>query len=348
MSKPNLLRVTYYDPKAEVRLTNYADTLVCDPDGNTLAAIRFGGYPESVKAMADAIYGGCGLDVEHSGGTQRVFSLTKQYRRQITHDGLYAEATLLVGDDPLAAANAEQTELGQPRRTFIFCEQNNPKALFDELDRKTSVPLIPRFQEYFLSELQKRKLLKPLRVVSLRERFDAWVLTGTQDDKPLIQVIDDGLKQGCIAIPGATDSTAFDGVSTVSQYLNAFGVTVAERIKSLFVPLFDPAVEPLSPEVLAVNAYLKTQAGYSLYDAQLAVAEAHKRRLDQAAVTLTIAECGSGNRRLRPRCSTKPLNEWMLSTTRYWAVHTSRCPQLPTCKRGDWSARLTADYRDSV
>jgi superfamily II DNA or RNA helicase len=298
MGKSKLMRVTYYDPQAEVRLTTYADTLVCDANQNLLVAIRFGGYPESVKAMADAIYGGGSVDIDVFGKTRRFHALSKQYRRSVTHDDIYAEATLLIEDDQLAASNAEQEELEQPRRTFIFCEKNNPKALFDELDRKAFVPLIPQFQDYFLSELQERNILKQLQVVTLREKFDAWVLTSTQDDKPLIDVIDDGLKNGDITIPGSVDTGTFDDVSTVSQYLKVFGITVAERIKKLFVPLFDPATEPLSNEVLAVNEYMQSQTGYSLYDAQLAVAEAHKRRLDQAKVTLTIAECGSGKTKI--------------------------------------------------
>jgi len=36
------------------------------------------------------------------------------------------------------------------------------------------------------------------------------------------------------------------------------------------------------------------RAGYSLYDAQLAVAEAVKRQLDRKSVALIIAECGAG------------------------------------------------------
>ena len=38
------------------------------------------------------------------------------------------------------------------------------------------------------------------------------------------------------------------------------------------MPLFDPAAEPLSGEVLDINEYVRTHAGYPLYDAQLAVA----------------------------------------------------------------------------
>jgi superfamily II DNA or RNA helicase len=298
MSKSKLMKVTYYDPKAEVCLTTYADTLVCDTNENTIAAIRFGGYPEMVKGMTDAIFGGGSVDIELSGKLLRFNSQAKQYRRQITHDGIYAESTLLISDDEQTAVNAEQEEIDRPKRTYIFCEQNNPKALFDELDRKTSVPLIPQFQDYFLSELQKRNILKPLRVLSLREKFDAWVLTGTQDDKPLIAVIDDGLKSGTIGILGAVVSDDFDEITGVSDYLKTFGVTVANRIKNLFRPLFDPAAETLSQEVTDINSYMQSQTGYSLYDAQLGVSEAIKRQLDRNPVAFLIAECGSGKTKI--------------------------------------------------
>lgn len=64
------------------------------------------------------------------------------------------------------------------------------------------------------------------------------------------------------------------------------------------MPLFDPAREPLSDEVLSINDYIMQKAGYSLYDAQLAVAEAIKRQLDRKKTALIIAECGSGKTKI--------------------------------------------------
>ena len=72
----------------------------------------------------------------------------------------------------------------------------------------------------------------------------------------------------------------------------------AERIKKLFVPLFDPATEPLSEEVLDINEYIRAHAGYSLYDAQLAVAESIKRKLGQSKVALIVAGCGTGKTKI--------------------------------------------------
>ena len=68
---------------------------------------------------------------------------------------------------------------------------------------------------------------------------------------------------------------------------------MADRIRDQFTPLFDPASEPLSEEVLAVNDYIQQEAGYSLYDAQLAVAEAVKRQLDRKGVALIPISCMS-------------------------------------------------------
>jgi superfamily II DNA or RNA helicase len=133
-----------------------------------------------------------------------------------------------------------------------------------------------------------------MEVISIHEKFSAWVLHMSHEESNIISTINDGLRHGHISIPEASHDNRFPAVNTVVQYLNAFGVMIAERIKGQFNPLFDPATESLSPEILAVNDHIKLYAGYSLFDAQLAVAEAHKRRLEIAKSTLCIAECGTG------------------------------------------------------
>ena len=56
MSTSKLMKVTYYDPKSQIRLLCYADTVVWDTKPTpTLTALRFGGYPERVQGLADAI-----------------------------------------------------------------------------------------------------------------------------------------------------------------------------------------------------------------------------------------------------------------------------------------------------
>ena len=304
MKGTQLMKMNYYDIKAEVRLEAYADTVVIEKEGSMsyLAAIRFGGYPESVKGMSEAIYGGGSVSIEINGEHITAYSRVKQYRKELSHDGIYAEATLMIQDEEQSMAqNEEESDnnnaYNRPRKCYLFCEQGDNSRLFEELDKKTAVPLIPKFRDYMLGELQNRSILKQLYVISSREKFDVWVFAMSKDEENVIAVVNDGLKSGVISIPGAV-SGDFPAVHSVTQYLNTFGVMIAERIKSQFNPLFDPAVESLSPEILSVNDYIKENAGYSLYDAQLAVAEAHKRCLERKKATLCISECGSGKSKI--------------------------------------------------
>ena len=102
MSQSRLIPLTYYDPGKEVRLTVYADTIILDRsgEGSVISAVRFGGYPEMVKAMSDAIYGGATIEMPFNGETRQLKAIPKQYRRQMSHDGQYAVGTLMVNDDP--------------------------------------------------------------------------------------------------------------------------------------------------------------------------------------------------------------------------------------------------------
>ena len=307
--KSHLIPISYFNPKQAIRLNAYADTIVLEPDGREqrLRAIRFGGYPEMVRAMADAIYAGATLETEFAGETAMLSCEPKKYECHLSHDGIYAEATILsLDDEDTAAKKDEEAQAdGQtnvelpPRKCVLFCPAGDRRALFEALDRKTSVPLIPEFQDYVLDELPRRKFLKPLRVISIRERLEAWLLLCKKDDANIVKVLEDGLKSGAIHIPGTLqDPHGFDDVHSVTSYLSAFGVTVAERIRNQFQPLFDPAAEQLSPEILRINDYIRERAGYSLYPAQLAVAESVKRKLSEGKSAFIVAECGSGKTKI--------------------------------------------------
>ncbi len=312
MFQSNLIELTYYDPKANVRLTTYADTIITEPDGKgeSIAAVRFGGYPEMVGAMSDAIYGGGTIELIRNGNTYQLKSIPKAYRRQMAHDGAYATATLMINDEALSArpqgeedseeADSGKLEPSKPRKCYIFCLAGDRDSLFAEVDRKTAAPLLPVFRDYVLDELIARKILRRLNVFTLYEKLEAWMLELLPEDINVVDVLEQGLKEGKIAIPGAdpAEPDGFDSVTGVTSYLSTFGVTVAERIRNQFVPLFDPASEPLSEEVLSVNDYIREQAGYSLYNAQLAAAEAVKRQLERRNAAFIVAECGTGKTKI--------------------------------------------------
>ena len=111
--KSRLMPISYYNPKQSIRLSAYADTIVLEPNGceSRLRAIRFGGYPEMVRAMSDAIYAGATLEAEIAGETVLLVCEQKKHERHLSHDGIYAEATILSLDDADEARQDSEEEI---------------------------------------------------------------------------------------------------------------------------------------------------------------------------------------------------------------------------------------------
>ena len=297
--------ITYSDTQNSIRFSCYADTYVyhkVNGKERNLVAMRFGGYPEQVRAMTDTLYKGVSVEAIVEKNSIILYAKNKAYKRSISHDGNYAEAVIqALDDESYGLSDDEQMEVEKPedkRKMYIYCEEGNTDSLYSELDKKTSIPLIPEFKDYILEECFKKKILVQLEVLSTSVRFDAYMLEMRNDEKELEQIVNRGLKTGRISIPNAVKGSGFENINTVSQYLNKYGITIANRIRESFNPLFDPASEDICERIKRINGNLKKNAGYSLYPAQLAVAEAIKRRLDKAKVGLIVAECGSGKTKI--------------------------------------------------
>ena len=297
--------ITYFDEANSVRLNCYADTLVYHKESGkirNLVAMRFGGYPEQVRAMADVLRKGAGIETVIEEHKIILNAKHEAYKRSITHDGNYAEGTMLALDDENGEmTDDEQMEVENPqqkRKMYIFCDEGDTDSLYAELDKKTAIPLIPEFKDYILEECFKKGILVQLEVLSASVHFDAYMLEVQNDEKEIEEIVNRGLKTGRIAIPGAVKGSGFNNIKTVSQYLNKYGITIANRIRESFNPLFDPASEYICDGLKRINGNLKKNVGYTLYPAQLAVAEALKRRLDKAKVGVVVAECGSGKTKI--------------------------------------------------
>lgn len=331
-----LFRLTYADGK-DFGLEAYADAVVLDTSTAppTICALRLGGEPEQVQAMAVIIQGGGTIMADLGTGPQKLSCMTRCYRRQLIRDGPYAQALLAAteeisrepkkkdggqGDQKktdkdedgqdvdqrdqklkgLPAYQVEESDdVAPPRKLYFYTHMGDTDALFSAIDAKTAVPLTPEFRDFVLAELEDRGVLRRLKTYTKGTDIDAWVLECEKDDANLIKVVEDGLRGGDLTIPGADyTEEAVEGVNTVTDYLNAFGTSIAERIREQFVPLYDPATEPLCPELLEVSNYIKAHAGYYLYDAQMAVAEAVVRRHRHSKCAIVVAECGIGKTKI--------------------------------------------------
>lgn len=303
MATEPLIKIICKSKGEKIGLSNYSDLIVLDRN-NTVVALRIGGYPEAVQGMSDLIVTGCDLEMQ---GARKIITATskgqRNYERRLSHDGLYAEGIYYLKDDvPNTIMFGEDesggTKVAVRKNLYFYCKTK--EELFAELDRKLSIPLIPEFKDYFISELIGREILQQLTVYSIGYRFEAWHMNIAEDEKEVAEVLEDGLRSGAIAIPGTRpgDPADFDHIKTFTQYLEEFGSMVAERIKSCFPPRFDPAKEPVSPEIYEVNDCVRQHAGYSLFDAQLGAAEALKRQLETDKMALLVAECGTGKTKL--------------------------------------------------
>ena len=298
---PQLVPIIHHDK--DLLLKCFSDTLVYHKENGkrSMVAIRFGGYPEQVRGMSDAMYGGIAVEAEIEQHRVIISTQKKQCRRKLSHDGVYAEAMLIALDDEKkdTEEDEEKRKESVKQKKYIFCKENDRDALFEEIDKKISVPLIPEFKDFIIDELIKNEILIPLEVLSIEQSFDAYMLRMRNDEKDVIDIVNRGLASGAISIPNADKSqNNFKDINSVSKYLQEYGTVIAERIKDSFTPLYDPATEDICPILKDINKYLKSHTGYELYPAQLAVAEAVKRRLDEAKVAMIIAECGSGKTKI--------------------------------------------------
>lgn len=343
-----LMEVRYQDEAQKISLTCYADTLIMDSQYTRLVGIRVGGYPEVVSGLSAAICGGSTVTVSTADGSLLCTAERGRYCKTVCREGTYAVATILwdqntarkTGTGKEEHENEEEDDENRKERGsqlqehYLLCAAGNREALYREIDCVTTIPMIPQFADYLIDELQTRGILTRCMVHTAAEPFEAWRLTCTAGDGNIADVITDGLKSGAIRIPGTQPGQpdAFQDITGVSGYLNRFGSVIAARIRGQFHPLYDPAEEALSEEVLELNRFVEQTAGYSLYGAQLAAAEALRRRLQTAKFGLLIAECGSG----KSKVGSLALQAYFLQKHRK-CLHLVLCPSHMT---GKWVREL--------
>ena len=145
--------------------------------------------PSCRFTVSDAILGGCELELTGSKSSLCLSSKGRRnYARRISHDGVYAEGIHWLQDDSLQSLavgqddddpKSEKETVSLKRNLYIFCTSSD--ELFDELDRKLSVPLLPEFRGYFLSEVKKRGLLNRLKVYCPGQKFQCWHMRVSKD-----------------------------------------------------------------------------------------------------------------------------------------------------------------------
>ena len=312
-----LYQVNYYNSEKGIGLTVYADTVVIDQKTNQLVLLHFAGYPETVKAMADAIYGGGTVSIKISkNNCFDVYSVPKGFTKKIKKDGIYTECRLERLDDDQKKEDTENRKKDNDNeendnkensvdngimRSFLFIKDGSFDKLYRKIDLKSSTPMIEGYKEYIINEMLAKNSLYPLKVYSIfNNNFKAYCMLKHDDDKVLDEIVEKGILTKALVIPGVASehSGKFEDISGASEYLARFGSQIAEKIKKDFVPLFDPSKEDICDEIYNINENLFMNKGFRLYHAQMAVAEAMRRKLSTGNCALCVAECGAGKTKI--------------------------------------------------
>lgn len=193
--------------------------------------------------------------------------------------------------------NENFSMISLPRTIYLFCDNEN-ETLYGALSKKVTVPMIPEFSDYLITELFKSLDLRELYVWSPHYPLSAYSLKLSKDESNLVALLNEGIKNHSIDIPKSSAGDAFKDITTFRDYIQAFGADIAKQIEKSYVPRFNPKQDKICDELESINSFILKSAGYNLYDAQLNAAEGIKRTLDNDNVAFLVAECGTGKSKI--------------------------------------------------
>lgn len=238
MTQTQLFKFTCSSTKSGIYLSAYASTIVysllpSDQGAHTrgnLIAIHFGGEPSTVQALCTLIASGMPLQLTTPEGNVEFTPRKAQYQKTITGSNGYAEAILSLGQEEKKEREEKKNVQGESyfvtrikeRRFYFYTPAGDDTRLFQLLDQHSHMPLLLGFQEYILTEARRCGALTPLTVLSSTETFDAWQLKLNENEQNLRAILETGLHERKITIPGADPhaSDAFEKVGTISQYFD--------------------------------------------------------------------------------------------------------------------------------
>ena len=204
------MEVRYQDEAQKISLTGYADTLIMDRQQDKLVGIRVGGYSEVVSGLAAAICGGGTVTVSAPDGSLLCTAERGRYCKTMSREGAYAVATILWDQNVARKTGTGKEEhenekeddenrkksSSQPQEYYLLCAAGDRDALYREIDRASTIPMIPQFADYLIDELQARGILTRCMVYTAAEPFEAWRLTCTAEDSNITSALARELAEG--------------------------------------------------------------------------------------------------------------------------------------------------------
>ena len=272
------------------------DTIVIDQNLNRLVFFSVIGYPAAMKSNISKIKEET-KPYTYMRGVGSLSMLRSGYdieqKKQSNGDYIHTIGNL---KDRFTEHNNGTEEL----MAYIYystgensLEDRNQK-IYDKLYKHFSVPMIPEWKDYIMTQLENRNKIYDLRIVTGHEtrQFNACGLYVNSVD--LSDIITNGLRTRNISIQGSNDpSILMDSIEGLNDYLNVFGETLAAKIQASFRPKFIPGVDSYSQ---STNDYDDSifSTGIEMYEAQKSLVQAAVNNLNKEDTTFVISEMGTG------------------------------------------------------
>lgn len=173
------------------------------------------------------------------------------------------------------------------------CEEELNNALYEKLNKYSSIPILKEWIPYIKSELFYYENLELLDNYGIEDNLAVYKLDA---DKHLIaSIVCNGLKAKNINIEGCNEeSSLLNSCNDLNGYLNLFGESLAKKIQDKFNPKFIPGIDKYNHYTDVIDDYVYLNSDNELYEAQKTAIQSIVNNWMENNNTMLVGEMGCG------------------------------------------------------
>lgn len=174
------------------------------------------------------------------------------------------------------------------------CEKELDDALYEKLNKYSSIPLLKEWIPYIKSELFYYENLELMDNYGIEDNLAVYKLNG--DKYTISSIVCNGLSSKDISIEGCNEeSSLLDSCNDLNEYLNLFGESLAKKIQDKFNPKFIPGVDKYNHYTDVIDDYVYLNSDNELYEAQKTAIQSIVNNWMENDNTMLVGEMGTGN-----------------------------------------------------
>lgn len=174
------------------------------------------------------------------------------------------------------------------------CDEELDNALFEKLNKYSSIPILKEWISYIKSELFYYENLELMDNYGIEDNLAVYKLNG--DKYTISSIVCNGLKSKDINIESSNEeSSLLDSCNDLNEYLNLFGESLAKKIQNKFNPKFVPGVDEYNHYTNVIDDYIYLNSNNELYEAEKTAMQSIVNNWLENDNTILVGEMGCGN-----------------------------------------------------